>query len=709
MSISRKFALLRGDSEMFSQGWLGLCLTTLLGMFLLAEPGLAGENPTMQLDTITVTAEKREGNIKDIPSSISVVNDVLLDDLKMDSVQDVSTVIPNLYVTDTGEDESFASMRGIKGSMGGSPVVGIYVDDVYTSFGLDMVLMDVERIEVLRGPQGTLYGRNSEAGIINVVTKQTTEEWEGKVFADIGSFDSYKGAFVVSGPLTETLGVRGAFQYKESDGWFENQWNDSDEGGRKEVYNGRLGLSLAASEALNFRLIYDLSRRNNPQYANFAPINQPGDLRKNLNVDYMGEAEKDADTLSLHGQYDFGGCRLVSITAYDKEVSKMSNDLDFMPFDMMKLDIDRDVETFSQELRLVSAQDDEPLQWLVGAFFLHEERDNSIDTWMNFMNMGMGVPGETLRSSGELATTGAALFGEATYTFLDRLHLTLGLRYDREEQEFDYRRPQCRPTLTWMGYGPVSGTQKDTHEAWLPKVSLRYDVTSDISSYVSASRGFRSGGYNLMDNLGVAFEPEFTWNYEVGIKTSFLDNRFQCNAAVFYIDWTDMQVEIPVPGSGGAVFYTDNAAEANARGAELEFAARLIQGLELFGGIGYTKAEYDSYSSGTNVYDGKTVIDVPEMTCHLGGIYRHDSGFFTSLVYRHVGDVTIDIANTHKQKDYGLLNGKIGYEGDFFDAYVYARNIFDEEYTTRQFEVNNAWLGRAGEPLTVGVNIAFRF
>ncbi len=708
MNILEMFSLSRWMTEKRQQrSGYRLYLATFCISSFLVVPALAEERAALEMETITVTAEKREGNVQDIPASVSVVSDVQLTDLKMDEVNDITTLIPNFYITDTGADQSFASIRGIGASMAGAPTVGIYVDDVYTTFGLDLALLDVERVEVLRGPQGTLYGRNSEAGIINVITKKPTEEWQGRVAADIGSFDSYTASAVLGGPVAGKLRFRGALQYFESDGWFENKVNGSEEGGRKEVFNGRFHFSLPVSEQLDFQLIYELCRRDNPEYANFAFLDQPGELRENITVDYMGEAQKDTDTLSLRGEYDFAKNRLVSITSFDKVTADASNDIDFMPVDMMNLTVQQEVETFSQEFRLMSADSNAPFTWLLGAFFLHEERDSSFGMWMNFMNMGMGMPGDTLRSWSDLTTTGGALFGEATYVFADRLHLTLGLRYDREEQQFDYHQPQPGPALSMMGYGPLRGSEKDTHDAWLPKVALRYDLTETISPYLSVSRGFRSGGYNIVENLGSAFAPEFTWNYEAGIKSSFWENRLQCNAAVFYIDWTDMQVEVPT--AGGTAFYMNNAAEASTKGVELEVLARPMTGVQLFAGIGYTKAEYDSYSVGANVYDGNTIIDMPEMTFHLGGTYRHQSGFFASLLYRYVGEVTIDVANTHEQDAYGLLHGKIGYEGDSFDLYLYARNLLDEEYTTRQLAMKGAWVGRAGEPLVIGANLTFRF
>ncbi len=191
------------------------------------------------------------------------------------------------------------------------------------------------------------------------------------------------------------------------------------------------------------------------------------------------------------------------------------------------------------------------------------------------------------------------------------------------------------------------------------------------------------------------------------MKTNWLNNRLQLNAALFYIDWTDMQVEVLT--SGGSAVYTNNAAEAHSQGFELEMTARPVTGLDLFAGLACTTAKYDSYSVGPAVYDGNKIADVPEYTCNLGGTYRFGSGFFISALYAHFDDIPLDVANTRTQDNYGLLSAKIGYESDRFDFYLYGRNLLDKEYATRQVNMFNTWYGRAGEPLTVGVNLAVRF
>lgn len=693
----------------------GFVIWLAVAAFWLPDAGLAEENGTgrvkeqVELEPMVVTAEKREGDAWKIPGGISVVGDGRIEDFRLNSVRDIVAVVPNFYVTDTGmTDQSFASMRGIGSSMTGTPTVGVYVDDVYAQPGLSASLADVERVEVLRGPQGTLYGRNSEAGVINIVTKKPGDIWEGKISADAGRFNSHAVQGVISGPLVrDRVSFRGGLRYDESDGWFENRFDGSDKAGRKKNYDGRFTVLATPGDTLDLQISYDMMRHDSPDYAHFALFDRGGDLRRNVDVDYAGETKKDRDTLSLRAGYDFGALRLVSITSTYKEDGRSRNDVDFTPVDLLNLSLRQKVSSLSQEFRLHSTDSSAPLQWLAGVFLLREKKEGGYGMWMNFMNMGMGMPGETLSADNEMTTTGGALFGEGTYTFADRLHLTLGLRYDRERQEFDYEQPSLGPALGMMGYGAMSGSRADTHEAWLPKASLSYDLTEGVMPYIGVSRGFRSGGYNTVDNLGSSFEPEFTWNYEAGLKTAWLDKRLQANLALFYIDWTDMQVEVLT--AGGTAVYINNAAEASSRGLELELAARPVAGLDLFAAFAHTRARYEKYNVGSRIYDGNTIPDVPGYTASLGGTYRFGPGLFISLLYSRFGEVSIDVENTRSQKDYGLLNAKVGYEGDRFDFYLYGRNLLDEEYATRQVRSGGNWAGRAGEPLVAGANLSFRF
>lgn len=710
------------QSVLFLFAWV-MCMSAAL---LLSYPAIAAEpaapvqddsvnrendekkHPVVEMKTIVVTAEKRESDIREIPGSVSVVSERQVDDYDVKSTMDIVNVTPNLYITETGNAlmTTFAAMRGITGSMSQIPAVGFYVDDVYYS-SLDISLFDVERIEVLRGPQGTLYGRNAEAGIINIITRQPSDIWKTSLRLDAGEYDAFEAKGSLSGPIIDDrLVFRAAFRYYDTDGYFKDRVSGADDVGSAESVDARFSLRSTPSDNLDLTLTYDLQRYDNPKYAHFAPLDG-GDLRESITVDYPGETSKDADGAALRAEYRMGDVRLVSVTSGRSEDHFITNDIDFMPFDLMRLMVARDLASWTQEFRVLSDTEDEPFQWLGGLFLLSEDDDRHYETWMNFMNMGMGMPGETLTQKSGTETFGIALFGEASYMFNDRLKATLGMRYDREEKDFDYEQIPGGPVFAAMfGYPADAGSADGVFDAWLPKAALSYTFSDEVMSYVSVSRGFRSGGFNDKEVMGTPFKPEFTWNYELGAKTSWLDDRLQVNAALFYIEWSDMQVEIMT--EDGTSFRLDNAAKATSKGAELELFARPMTGLELIAGAAYTDASYDDYRKGSEVFDGNKVIDSPEFTLNLGGTYRFGGGFLVNAIYNHFGEIYFDPANTRSQENYGLLSAKIGYETEHLDVYLYGRNLFDEKYATRAFEVSDTWYGRAGEPQTFGVMVTGR-
>ena len=469
----------------------------------------------------------------------------------------------------------------------------------------------------------------------------------------------------------------------------------------------RLSLEFTPADRLTITLGYDFQNYESPEYANFAAIDQEGDLRKNVNMNYPGEADKDADGGYLKAVYHMDEMQLISVTSARNESNIMSYDTDFTSYDMMTMTLDREVTSLSQEFRLVSDDKNASFQWLFGVLLLSEQDDRKYDIWMNFMTMGMGMPGETLTQESDTDTTGTAAFGQISYEFKNNINICLGLRYDYEEKEFHFTQTPGGSVLAMMGYGAQSGEADESFDVWLPRAVVSYRAWEHVMPYASVSRGFRSGGFNDSESLGSSYAPEFTWNYELGAKTSWFENRLQLNAALFYIDWSDMQVEIT--NDGGTTVYIDNAAKATSKGAELELTARPLAGLELMAGAALTHAEYDDYTQGTQVYDGKKVIDSPEYTLNFGATYRMKNGVFVHAGYTHLGEIHHDLANTHSQENYGLVDAKIGYETERFDIYVYGKNLFDEEYVTRAGEVNGTWYGRAGAPQVFGITATVRF
>lgn len=662
----------------------------------------------LQLDTITVTSEKRESDVQKVPSSVTVIDETQLNDFEINDTLDLMSITPNLYFIEMGKNglQNTASMRGVVPASDGKLVMGVYVDDV-PYYNLDFSLYDIQRIEVLRGPQGTLYGRNSEAGVINIITKKPSSEWEGSLGLEAGSFNSYKMNASVSGPvLRDKLGFKAAVKYSESDGYFENQYDDSKEAGSSETLDGRFTFTATPSDILSFTLTTDFQQYDSPEYANFALLDSH-DLRKAMTVDFPGDSSKDAQGVSLRTKVQLKGMKLVSVTSARSEDSSYNNDVDFSSVDLKTMTTDIDVDSYTQELRLVSDKPGSSLQWLGGLYLMNEKVDSDYSMWMNFMNMGMGVPGETLYWDSKTDTLGTALFGEATYRFASKIELTLGLRYDHEQVDFDYSLYPSGSVLGAMGYSAYTTSNDETFDAWLPKAAVSYHFSDKIMPYFSVSRGYRTGGFNSSDKIGTPYDPEFSWNYELGTKTSWFNDRLRFNVCVFYIDLTDMIVD--VMASDGLSSYIDNAAKATSKGVEFELTVRPVKGLNLVAGAAFNDTEYEDYCQGADVYDGNHVLYSPKYTFNLGGTYRFDNGIFLNANYHHVGKMYYDTANSKAQGDYGLFDAKIGYETERFDIYLFAANLFDQDYVTRAFESSGVWYGRAGSPRTIGAAIQIRF
>lgn len=656
-----------------------------------------------RLDEIVLSADKMgSSTLLELPSSVSVVSSDHVNDFLIADSIGLQSMTSNFLIVETGPATAttFASMRGVTAGMIGTPSVGFYVDDVYYS-ALDMNFLDIDHIEVLKGPQGTLYGRNSEAGVVNVVTKAPSFVPSAEVGMEYGSFNTISSHAIVNQPLSDTTVLRAALRYEHSDGYFEDTLKGNDVGEEKNI-DARLKLYTKMNDSLNVTVGYNYQKSDSPSYAQFAPWTDET-IRKNINVDYLGSASKEIHDFHVKTDYSYSDAlKIVSITSAKKEQYVANNDIDFTSYDLTRLYTDKEVKSLSEELRFI-AKPNERLQWINGVFLLKEQEKHDYEMSMNFMNMGMGMPAETLIQKSKIDTLGTALFSEATYSFDNRLQATLGLRYDREKKEDDYAQTGGA-VLSMLGYDNKSGSSNETFDAWLPKFSLAYKKYEAFSPYISVSKGFRSGGFNTTDTVGQSYEPEFTWNYELGVKSK-LSDTLSLSTALFYIDWKDMQVEL---AQSNGVAYIDNASSATSKGAEIEIHMNPMEGLSLFSGLGYTKATYEEYTKGTSDYSGNYVINSPRYTFNLGANYRFEGGYYVGGNYAYFGKVYYDNDNTHSQS-YGVTNVKIGYEKEKFDIYLYAKNLFDEGYITRAFVVNSSWYARAGEPRNIGLAFTYRF
>ena len=586
-----------------------------------------------------------------------------------------------------------------------SPAVGLFVDDIPYAINRmqNPALLDIERVEVLRGPQGTLYGKNTESGAVNIITRQPGNEVRGSLFGEYGFYDTgkavplYRVGGTVSGPIIEDkLFIGAAFQGKTSDGYTENVFNGDESATKYNQKTGRASLRWTPSQVWDLSLIVDATK-NTDKYAYLRYESGAGSSGKHKpNWNGGNDWDTDSNNQVLKAKYSGKHFDLLSITSRSDYRTDIINDADFGPFNFGNQDFTFDTVSYNQELRLSSPNNGNALTWLVGLFGSKDKTFAKSHTLSYLMVRDTDIDIGTM-----------AVFGQATYTLFDRLHLTAGTRYEYQELEGKQtNRFAANPNYS----------QSETNDEFLPKLSIAYDLTDDVMAYGTYSKGFLSGGYNFhMGNSAddMYFKPEHTTSYEAGIKSSFWNKKLTVNAALFHIDIQDKQViEWPV-GGAPTLRRVSNAAQASSNGLELEFSARPWNEVEFFGGFGYTEAKFDDWTTqrpGGNSfsYKGKYLPNAPKYTYNLGAQYTALSGLFLRADLLGTGGYYCDPENTQKVNGYKTVNLKVGYSWDDVDAVLWANNAFNESYVVSRMAYMGS-LVQDGEPRSAGVTLTYRF
>ena len=656
----------------------------------------------VEIGQMTVTAQKQEENVQEVPMSISVFDSMDIEDKKIESIRDMADFVPNLMIYQHGVSGMNApTMRGITARPEHFKVsTGLYVDGVpvLTGYGFVNEMLDIERIEVLRGPQGTIYGKGTETGAINIITRQPDNEFRGKVSADGGKLlsgetgDREKGEFSLnlSGPILKDrlfFGIAGL--YSDKDGYIENTMTGDDVDDRERWF-GRAHLRWTPMDKLDISLIasrleYDDGAPNMNMGENGAAmfgLPAPEDRKVTSNLE--GENNDSNDSQSLKIAYDISdSLTLTSITTNWMYENDSFADFDFSPATLMHADKDNEYSKISQELRLNYSA--ERLKWLVGLYYDRDVFDCDYEITSIIPQMaGVGsrdVDGHTY-----------AVFANLTYPLTKRLSLITGLRYEYEEQDFEDNISHLKADDSWNELSP--------------KIALEYRFTPAIMTYVSASHGYRSGGFNwsARDPHYISYDEEKLWSYEIGVKSAFLNNRLIINGSVYYMDIEDMQVDEHV---SPMELYTTNAAEATGKGVELEITARPYDGLSLMAGFGYTDIEFDDFEDALGDYEDNDNPFAPEYTFNIGAQYRHYSGFFARCDLIGYGEMYFDKANDYSRDAYEIVNAKIGYEAKHFDIYLYGKNIFDEEYDSDEYYGGMYTI--YSDPGEIGLQLVCRF
>lgn len=685
-------------------------LSIAIGLSFVLSPVFAEKlSEKTELETIMVTAQKIEQDEQLIPISMSTFSGTDLERSGTGNTYELINRTPNVSMIKAGNpsDGSFISMRGITPTMEGSQTVLFLIDDIsYKTFDTD--LLDIERVELLRGPQGSLYGRNASSGVINVISNQPEFYSEGSAGITLGNYNDMKATLISNDTVSgsDSWAYRTALQYTLSDGQFTR-----DEDGKSDVndvnnFNGRVKLRWAPTDS-QWDVITTLQgQRVRNGSTSFAEWDQIKEDSHTVYSDYEGSTDVDILVGSVNASYEGEFINFESISSYTNEKKLDYLDLDFTSSSSWLLETDNKQEGLSQELRWSSKQDID-LRWLGGLYFYNESATS--DVVFDVLNYDIS---NNLVSSTD--TNNYAAFGNVTYSINKQWELMSGLRIDHESVDFDYSDTY---NATGLSYGEVNTYESanSSYTELLPKMGINYYAAQDLMIYSTIARGYKSGGFNTLtpSYIDSQYDPEYTMNYEIGIKSQWLDNRVQFNSSLFWINWEDQQVEQQdYPYS-----YTENAANTVSRGIEAELSALLMPGLRVFASGGYNDTYftdyvgtvYDDYGNGTDVdYSGNTPTGSPTYTYGVGIDYSFLEFYSVYADYNVSGDTYFDTENTVKQSSYGVFNLRTGFSNDRYDITLWVKNLFDQDYVTRAFEMEDSngvdtWFARSGDARTFGV------
>jgi iron complex outermembrane receptor protein len=700
------------------------------------EVSVSGQNLTVnfsltetanQLDEVVVTADKREEEVQKIPVSITPLTAKDVEDYKIWNLKDITAISPNLYSANPGDNRNVTGIRGIA-TTSYDPAVTTYIDGV-SQFSLDTyipVLFDVERVEILRGPQSTLYGRNAMGGVINVISKQPTNDVAGFAEIDEGNYAQQRYSIGIIGPLIKDklfFGVAGL--YNSLGGFYTNTYNNT-KFDKQHSFIGNYFLKYLVDQRLSFTLnVKNYENRNNGPFALAGSpaeaLNNPFKLDQNATTTMIDNIFN----ASLNANYTGRGFNFTSISTYQQNYRYYTKPIDG---DFSSLDAVTEINNYgpafnkvkvgTQEFRFSSPASASNLSWTGGVYGFYRYAPTKIGTHFGDDAAAVGSPITDFTSinTNIERNYGAAVFGQVEYAIDERLNLIAGLRYD-----YEHKKEEVKGEFQPDG-GDVSVTQNDTSStasfhAITPKVSLDYRLTEVNNLYAAYSRGFRAGGISQLSSDPsqpplFAYKPEYSDNYEVGSKNTFLNNRLRVNVALFYSLVNNAQV--PTLILPDAITVTKNAGKLNSKGAEVEIAATPLKGFQVDYNFGYTHARYTELQVASNGVvanlNGNHQVFTPDITSILALQYAYpinqDAKMIVRGEWRYLGDQYFDLANQIEQKGYNTFNARFGVSLPRFELFLWGSNLGNKHYIDYAYDFGASHLGN---PRTFGLTFRTRF
>lgn len=707
-----------------------------LAVTLAVLQGLASAQPSAndsvtRLPEVTVVAEKVPNTAQAVPLSVTAVTRETLADDDARTVKDASIFAPNVFMNEfTARKLSNPYFRGI-GSSPNNPGVTTHLDGVpqLNANSSSIELLDVDQVEFVRGSQGTLYGRDTVGGLINVTSrKPSLTAWHGEAEGSLGNSNLRDGRISTSGPLIPNqLGFGLAGGFADRDGYTTNDFTGH-RLDRREDYFGKGQLLWKPSADWEVRLLMTGEHDHDGDYA----LGDLAQIRANphhVSHDFEGHTQRDVLAPTLLAEHHGTALDFTMITGLVYWTTDDLTDLDYTANPALystRQNAEKEHQ-FTEELRLASAKDaplvlgdNLKLKWQTGLFVFTQsyQQDSFNNLSSAFAPLPGMPPGMLLRYSSQQAADlqdlGVGMNGQTTLTAWDKLDATVGVRVDWERKQADLQSATAIPDFNLV-YPSALSAHKNYSEV-SPHFGLDYHLTKQASTYATVTRGFKAGGFNAYAPPGSEeYGTEHTWDYELGVKSTWLDNRLSANLGVFYIDWQDIQVNQPNPATPGA-YYIANDGKATSKGIEFELAARPLDGLDLFGGLGLTDARFGSGSTdgGVDVSDNRLQY-APEFTANAGVQYSYAlcqaaTAYARAEVVSY-GDYEYNSQNTASQGAYALANFRLGVRGSRWFAEGWIKNAFDRDYIPLAFAYNSAsgMIGENGTPMTCGIRAGVNF
>lgn len=696
-----------------------------------------GEHPdfklqpiTRQLETVTVTADKQETLLQKQPSTITAIGSRQVQEYRLWNAKDISGIVPGLYSGNSGDERNVTSIRGIT-TTSYDPAVATYIDGV-NQFSLDTYipqLNDIERIEILRGPQGTLYGRNAMGGVINIITKQPTNNTNGFIELSVGNYNQQRYSAAIRTPLIKNKLFFGASGlYNSRKGFYTNQFNNSSFD-KQHGITGNYYLKYLPSAP--WAITLNVKHQNNVNHGAYPMVNGVEDAFENpylLNQNAIGKMIDNTMNASVSVHHNGHVVDFTSQTAFQNNhrFYKAPIDGDFSPLDAFTIINDygnkwNNVKVITEELRLNSAVNkSSKLNWVAGSYFFHQYNPVKQATHFGKDAGLLGVPATDFASinTAKGYNTGIAVYGQINYALTEKLLLFGGLRYDYEHKKLAVKgeyQPDGSDAITTL---PDTSATAD-FSALSPKLGLQYQLSSNSSVYTSYSRGYRTGGLSQLSSDPsqpplYPYKPEYSNNIELGIKNNLLDSRLRVNAAAFvtYVN----NVQVPTLILPDAITVTRNTGSLTSSGVELELSAKPVKGFQLEYNAAYVDANYKSLKISSNGQavdlDGKKQIFTPDVTSMLALQYsytiseKHQLQLTARGEWFYFGQRYFDLANNIRQAPYNLYNVRAGVSSKNISLFFWGRNIGNKKYMEYAYDFGAVHLAA---PATYGVAVSAMF